>query len=157
MNNYEHDYLPYNILKEHYYYINETPIGVIKDIKVIGNEKEFLLKINWFKDNIDRTISVSREEMIYLLKEFKVRTERAQILDQKKITNLYHFTKAENLDTILNKGLLSLTKLNTEKIEYSYTDEIRFDGKRNYICNSLSFPNYKMFYKKEWKVQDKNG
>ena len=82
-----------------------------------------------------------------------------QICTQRNITELAHFTRIENLRSILLKGLLSRERLETCGQEFLFNDRDRFDGCKNGICLSLSFPNYKMFYsirekKKEEEVCD---
>ncbi len=68
-------------------------------------------------------------------------------IEDRGIESLYHFTSLKNLDNILNNGLLSREILNKKDIEYEYNDEYRIDGKLDAICISISFPNYRMFYR----------
>ncbi|MGP2655423.1 DarT ssDNA thymidine ADP-ribosyltransferase family protein [Malaciobacter sp. WC5094] len=75
------------------------------------------------------------------------------------IKTLVHFTNINNLDKILEKGLLSRKKLIRNRLDFDYNDESRYDGFLNTICCSITHPNYKMFYKlridnpnKEWVV-----
>lgn len=74
--------------------------------------------------------------------------ERNEILKNKEVDQLVHFTKAENLLSILNNGLLSVNKLVNKNIPFYGADENRLDNQLDYICTSISFPNYKMFYRK---------
>lgn len=68
-------------------------------------------------------------------------------IKERKITSLYHFTKAENLHGILKNGLLSRRTLNENGMAYLYNDEVRLENRSEANCLSISFPNYKMFYK----------
>lgn len=70
-----------------------------------------------------------------------------EFIEEKGIKSLYHFTKSENLYNILKYGLLSRATLDNNEIDYDYNDEKRLENKLNAICTSISFPNYKMFYK----------
>ena len=67
-----------------------------------------------------------------------------ELLRQKNIKNIIHFTRAENLLGILDKGLLPRVALNEE--ESIFNDEYRYDDCENAVCASIEFPNYKMFY-----------
>lgn len=58
------------------------------------------------------------------------------ILD-KEINRLCHFTLAENLESILQNGILCSEKLPPE----SWIDADRFDGKIDYVCTSVQYPN----------------
>lgn len=77
----------------------------------------------------------------------KTKDSIKEYIEERGIESLYHFTKAENLDSILTRGLLSRRTLEDNYIDYTYNDEIRFEGKLNANCLSISFPNYRMFYK----------
>ena len=68
-------------------------------------------------------------------------------LAEMKIESLVHFTRVENLSGILDHGLIGRDKLAARKIPYIYNDSLRLDGLPDSICLSISFPNYKMFYR----------
>lgn len=71
-----------------------------------------------------------------------------ELVHQRNITRLFHFTHSDNLSSILENGLLSRTVLDDdENIDYVYNDDIRIDGHKDAICLSVSFPNSRMFYK----------
>lgn len=69
-----------------------------------------------------------------------------KILRQKKINNLLHFTRAENLENIFRYGLLPKNVLLCERIPAVFNDEYRYDNCEDAVCTSIEFPNYKMFY-----------
>ena len=68
------------------------------------------------------------------------------ILKERNITDLYHFTQADNLENILKYGLLPRACLEKNAIDSVFNDDYRLDGCCDAICTSLEFPNYKMFY-----------
>jgi hypothetical protein len=57
-----------------------------------------------------------------------------------------HFTRIENLRSILQKGLLSHETLAKRRQRFFPNDPDRADKHPEAICLSISFPNYKMFY-----------
>ena len=65
------------------------------------------------------------------------------------IRTLIHFTRVENLASILQHGLLGRYALLALPMERppAFNDEFRYDGHREAVCLSISFPNYQMFYK----------
>jgi len=65
---------------------------------------------------------------------------------KRRIKGLVHFTRLENLNSIIEFGLWPRAFLDELKVDYIYNDEIRIDSCSNASCLSLSFPNYKMFY-----------
>jgi hypothetical protein len=69
--------------------------------------------------------------------------------EQRGIQHLTHFTRLENLDSILKHGLVSRAKLDAtiEPHAYFVNDDWRGDGCTEANCVSISFPNYQMFYK----------
>jgi hypothetical protein len=81
------------------------------------------------------------------------------ICERQEITSLIHFTRRDNLENILQRGLLTRQTLGECAIEnVNLNDQHRLDNCSNAICLSISFPNYQMFYKyscinqSEWVV-----
>lgn len=70
-----------------------------------------------------------------------------RICRERGVEELLHFTSIDNLGTIVKYGLLSRDDLERMKIKYEYNDKKRLEGMRNAISLSVSFPNYKMFFK----------
>lgn len=68
-----------------------------------------------------------------------------QIATARNIKYLFHFTRIENLPSILQNGLLPLDHLTNRKLASARNDTYRIDGTSG-ICLSIGFPNYKMFY-----------
>lgn len=71
------------------------------------------------------------------------------ICEKRKIKELVHFTRLDNLYSILKFGLLGREDLSKDwRIrEYVFNDELRLDKHPNAVCLSIGFPNYKMFYR----------
>lgn len=81
------------------------------------------------------------------MEALKATSKISDFIQERKITSLYHFTKADNLHGILRNGLLSRRTLDEKGISYLYNDEVRLENKLEANCLSIGFPNYKMFYK----------
>lgn len=71
--------------------------------------------------------------------------EIKSIIERRNIQWLCHFTPRENLDRILENGLLQRNELNAGAIK---TDIYRYDSYSDAICLSISKPNKWMFEKK---------
>ena len=71
------------------------------------------------------------------------------------IQYLVHFTPLSNLNSIIRYGLLPRKALLERGFPFDYSDEQRIDGFLNCISTSVSFPNYKMFFKKRHECSDK--
>lgn len=69
-----------------------------------------------------------------------------QLLKERQIDWLLHFTQAENLPNIFKYGLLPRSVINNRGIQSNFNDEYRYDDCSNAVCMSIEFPNYKMFY-----------
>lgn len=69
-----------------------------------------------------------------------------QILKDRQIDWLMHFTQAENLPNIMEYGLMPRSELEFCEIDFSYNDDYRYDKCEDAVCASIEFPNYKMFY-----------
>lgn len=69
-----------------------------------------------------------------------------QISQAKGIRELLHFTRVENLSSIISRGLLTRNNITLQRTTGLFNDTLRLDG-TDAICASIGFPNYKMFYK----------
>lgn len=68
------------------------------------------------------------------------------IVTRRNITNIYHFTKMSNLNSILQNGILPRNFLEYNEIHFSFNDQVRADNRVDCSSFSISHPNYKMFY-----------
>ncbi len=71
-----------------------------------------------------------------------------EIVERRGIEKLCHFTRVENLSSILRLGLWGRTQLERNGISFLRIDQNRFDGHREAVCLTISFPNYRLFYGK---------
>jgi len=65
----------------------------------------------------------------------------------RRIDTLIHFTRLENLAGILADGILPRSAPGGQARRVIFNDGVRIDGHKDAVCLSVSFPNYKMFYK----------
>ncbi len=115
---------------------SEYPIGAFNFADHNINGAKFI-------NNPQFIIQYSHEEYI----EYSNDDERLRsFLRVNQIDTLYHFTRIENLASILNFGLLPRKVLETKKISSIFNDPFRYDNCTNATCLSIEFPNYKMFY-----------
>lgn len=75
------------------------------------------------------------------------KNEIRRICEEIGIATLVHFTYVQNLKSILQCGLIGRSQLQKMSLEFKYNDQVRLEGQQQAICLSISFPNYKMFYK----------
>lgn len=79
---------------------------------------------------------------------FSLSTDRInaikQVLEQRHIKFLVHFTRKENLESIRVNGLLPLDCLIEKDINFIQNDSHRFDG-TNAICMTITRPNWQLF------------
>lgn len=66
---------------------------------------------------------------------------------QVKVPYLTHFTKTENLSSILKNGIFPVSRFDELDSTPATNDELRLDGHLEGISISVSFPNSQMFYK----------
>lgn len=82
-------------------------------------------------------------------------TEIEKIVSEKEIKHLVHFTKAENLPSIMEHGLLSVNESRARGLNVARNDSQRLDGRLAGISVSISFPNYKLFWTFRQKPENK--
>ena len=79
-----------------------------------------------------------------------------EVIKARKIKHLIHFTRADNLRSILTYGLLPRKTLLQKGYSFKHIDGYRFDGRPEASCVSISFPNWKLFYTARNKFKDIN-
>lgn len=60
---------------------------------------------------------------------------------------LLHFTRAENLPSIMQHGLYPISRVGEIGITPQVNDQLRLDGHLDGTSLSIAFPNYRMFWK----------
>ena len=65
---------------------------------------------------------------------------------RRNIQCLYHFTKIENLSSIMARGIIPRGQLDNSGLAYEFNDHVRLDGHLGASCFSIEHPNYKMFW-----------
>lgn len=66
---------------------------------------------------------------------------------ERQIPYLLHFTQAANIPGIMAHGLMPRASLDDGEIAGISNDDLRLDGRRNYNCLSIAFPNAPMFHR----------
>ena len=117
----------------------------------LENKKDCLRrKIKWRKALSKRRVERNKELAKSNSKEIK------QIIKDRRIKYLAHFTTENALSSILNEGLISRSNKRFNK-DYIVVDKQRIDRHYDYLSVSISFPNYKMFYCKRNISGEFNG
>lgn len=65
----------------------------------------------------------------------------------REIELVYHFSRFENIDSIMKNGIIPRARLEANDIEFEFNDSVRLDGQLDASCFSIHWPNYKMFYR----------
>jgi hypothetical protein len=85
---------------------------------------------------------------VYIPKWKREQREKIRAEAQNRgIKYVVHFTQLNNVPIILQHGLLSRRELSKRGIPHLVNDENRFDEALEAISLSISFPNYRMFYR----------
>lgn len=69
-----------------------------------------------------------------------------EIVRRRKINYLVHFTRIDNLSSILERGLVPVSVQQKMKVFSVHNDEQRIDSQLDCTSCSVEFPNYKLFY-----------
>lgn len=103
-----------------------------KLLKYFGKKIENLMNNTELQNNNINNLSTKSQKMISMLE---------QIIEEKGITRLIHFTEAKNIESILKYGILSVKELKERGIPYDNNDSQRLDGHLNAISLSVQNPN----------------
>lgn len=113
--------------------------------EVFGDEKLGQLRIQREQEEERKKLHQQNEQR---------RNEIRNICNRIGIESLVHFTRLENLENILEFGLIGRSQLDEMGFNFIYNDDRRIDFQREAICLSISFPNYRMFFKYRQKSSD---
>lgn len=69
-----------------------------------------------------------------------------EFVKDRGIKSLFHFTRLDNLRSIIEHGFLTREQCAAKGIEAAVNDHQRYDG-TGALCATISFPNYKLFYR----------
>lgn len=91
--------------------------------------------------------------------ELSPNSDIERIVMDLSIPHLVHFTRCENIPSIVQHGIMSVAALKKKDVDVIRNDERRWDGQLHGTSLSIAFPNYAMFYKyrelmpgSEWAV-----
>jgi len=77
-----------------------------------------------------------------------VREDIPRFLVARNISSLFHFTSIKNLESIAANGFMGRESLRTRDLNFTPSDQIRFEPILDGVCFSLSRPNYYMAARK---------
>lgn len=87
-------------------------------------------------------------------------TQRIQqiraIVAQREIKQLVHFTRIENLESIMRHGIVPIADTAEKQITAAINDQARWDGRTKASCLSITLPNCQMFFKYRRENPDVN-
>lgn len=69
-----------------------------------------------------------------------------QTVQRRGVKNLWHFTRLDNVQSIIENGIVPRATLEAAGSNVNFNDDYRYDGFKQASCISVSYPNYKMFY-----------
>lgn len=111
---------------------------------------------------LERQKFVKREAFLQKVAQVKAdreaRKRQAAIkrfVEDRGIREIVHFTREENLSSILEFGLLCRSTLEKQNFQVRFNDQSRLDGNKDSICLSISFPNFKLFFR--WSHANRNN
>ncbi|HQW82024.1 MAG TPA: DarT ssDNA thymidine ADP-ribosyltransferase family protein [Pseudomonadota bacterium] len=70
-----------------------------------------------------------------------------QIVQEIRVPYVLHFTQAQNLPSIMSKGIFPVSRSSELPVLPKVNDLLRLDGHEDGVSASIGFPNCQMFYK----------
>ena len=122
--------------------------GIIERNFYNPNRQKYIIHFKQ-EDSSYKTIDMQSEEFNRYSSYAKLKSDRYDIIINRNINHIYHFSPIENTASILEHGILSRDYCNALGITNVITDPNRLDGELNKISASISYPNYKMKYSLE--------
>ena len=136
---------------------NDIIIGTPDEMKITGLDLE-----DDFNNCIDALgLSVQfKEDILPDLLLTPIDNQKPQkiseIIKQRKISKLIHFTSELNIDSIQKNGILPRQQLLDEKIDFDSNDQFRLDKHLEAVCLSVQTPNKQLLKEFCRRYPDKN-
>ena len=115
----------------------------------VNSEPVILKSTTWYQlidiNPMMGELSPKRETLLSIKKEEEIKIKA--ILDRRKIRYCVHFTRMDNLNSILSNGLIPVSIQNKKGMDSLHNDEQRIDTHLDCTSCSVTFPNYKLFSK----------
>ena len=96
--------------------------------------------------------AASQEEKTKAKKDAVLNERRSAyryLVEERDVQYLMHFTPVENIQSILDNGIIPRYYLMRDRKNVVVTDEERWDNRPDCTSFSISFPNYRMMFKKQ--------
>ena len=106
----------------------------------LRSDDEFITEL--LKDYPDIISSIDRSG---IADDEKAREELVKILEDESVEYFVHFTRIDNLQSIIRRGLITRKELTDKSIPHIFTDEHRYDGVLDSVSLSVTKPNGAMF------------
>ena len=139
--------------------IREKEDELAWELALSSFKREYDVDIAWESDLSNFQKQDNTAEATPFIADYHRSEEIRQFCKQRNISSLVHFTRVSNLNSILSMGLRSRQDLAMQAVvDVTINDSFRHDHFYDAICLSISFPNYKMFYRcsksnrSEWVV-----
>lgn len=101
--------------------------------------------------NLAQQPGILGNESAKFLSRILIEKEIQRRVNALELPYLVHFTRVENLPSIMQHGLCSITTLTEKNVDFRSNDHLRLDGHSDAICLSVGHPNDKMFASYRWK------
>ena len=120
-------------------------------LKEVSFDTPFVRSLFGRSKNERVTFTVNGEKNTYTIINIKCPNFEI-VCKERDVKHLYHFTPIQNLNSIMEKGLLSINQLKSNNINYVYNDSFRLEKMPDFISCSVEFPNSLMlnYYKKNF-------
>lgn len=117
----------------------------IDELRMRTNEKlTSKPEISSTKSLLNKPIE-TKEHLLNISREQKSKVH--EIVKTRNIDSLIHFTRQENLPSVLTHGLVPVKLQQELKIKSLHNDDQRIDEQLDATSLSIEFPNYSLFYK----------
>jgi hypothetical protein len=103
-------------------------------------------ELPFFERDFEKVFILDKKSKLNIQQQKKLNPVE-KICKERKISHLFHFTRLSNLVNIFKFGICPRVRLKKLKVEVPFNDPTRLDGCENASSFSISFPNYKLFYK----------
>lgn len=138
------------------YLLNQIYVLMTRAKGCINVFCENISAYNYLYSRYNNILSIDRAEESNLSEDEKEKAQKlADIIEERGITRLIHFTSMDNIDSILKYGIMSVEDMKKSGVKYDFNDTDRLDYVLDGISLSIQNPNSRLLNKFKEKYPNK--
>ena len=129
---------------------------VVQRVSCVLSPEKSSAEMEQHRRGVNVSVAPESDELWNQLSALREENKIREIIQERCIEYIFHFTREENIESIIKYGLVPRLVHDVNNVYACVNDEYRFDGRTDTNSLSIGFPNHRMFYRYR-KLGEKDG